>query len=302
VTGYVAITPAHDEEANIGRLAASLAAQTVPPSAWIVVENGSTDGTMDAIRRAAAAHPWIVPAQIPPPPRSLRGPASVRAFNAGLALAPGEPAFVANLDADVSLPPDYFARLLAAFDADPRLGIAGGTCYEREEGAWRQRHVTGDTVWGAARLFRRECLEAVGGVQERMSWDSISQLQANARGWRTRTLLDLPFHHHRPEGDRDGSRRAAWLVEGRSAYHLWYRPWYLALRAANHLARGEWAAPFMLVGYARAALAREPRAADPLLRAHVRSQQSLTRLPRRVREARRRRSRHASGGPSATAP
>jgi glycosyltransferase involved in cell wall biosynthesis len=289
---YVAITPAHDEERNIPRLAASLAAQTVPPDAWIVVENGSRDGTMRAVLEAARAHPWVVPLRIPPPPATLRGPASVRAFNAGLAVMTGDPDLVANLDADVSLPPDYFARLVAAFEADPALGIASGTCFEPEGGAWRQRHVSGDTVWGAARAFRRTCLEDVGGLQERMSWDSISQLRANALGWRTRVLMDLPFRHHRPEGDRDGSRRAAWLAEGRSAHHLWYRPWDLALRSANHVARGEPAAAWMLVGYAGEAVRRRPRADDPLLRDHVRSLQRLRRLPERLREAARPRHRH----------
>lgn len=287
---YIAITPARDEVENLSRLAASLAAQTIAPDRWVVVDNGSTDGSQELVRRLAAEHPWISLLEIPPAAVIARGGPSARALNAGIAtIDPASPPdLVLNLDADIWLPPDYVARLVAAFAAEPELGIAGGSCYELNDGRWRQRHVTGDTVWGAARAFRWACLRDVGPVEERFSWDSLSQLRANALGWQTRTLLDLPFQHHRPEGGRDGGRARARFNEGESAHYMWYRPWYLSLRAAMHLARGDVGAPALLAGYGRAAVRREPRSADPLIRAFVRSNQSPARLPRRAVEALRR--------------
>lgn len=290
MTVCVAITPARDEVGNLPRLARSLAAQTLPPARWIVVDNGSGDGTQDLVRGLAAGDPRVELLSIPPAPSFARGAPSARALNAGIrAIDPATPPdIVLNLDADVWLPPDYLARLAAAFAADERLGIAGGSCYEMTDGRWRQRHVTGDTVWGAARAFRWECLREVGPVEERFSWDSLSQLRANALGWRTRTLLDLPFQHHRPEGARDGDRHRARVNEGYSAHYMWYRPWYLGLRAGMHLVRGDLGAPGLVVGYTRAAVARAPRSPDPLLREFVRRNQSPARLPRRAMEALRR--------------
>jgi beta-1,4-N-acetylglucosaminyltransferase len=294
--GWAAITPARNEAENLPRLAASLAAQRTPPREWIIVDNGSTDATPEVAGALAAEHAWIRVLELPASEAPRRGAASMRAFNAGLAALAIVPRAVANIDADVSLPPDYLAQLDDAFTADPRLGIAGGSCFELEDGRWRQRHVTGATVWGAARAYRWACLQEILPLEERMSGDSLAQLRANARGWGTRTLMDLPFHHHRPEGTRDGSAARARRNEGRAAHYMWYRSWYLALRAGLHMARGDLGAPALLLGYGAAALRGEPRSPDPLIRRHVRSTQSPMRLPRRVAEALRRRRRQEPSG------
>ena len=118
---------------------------------------------------------------------------------------------------------DYFARLLEAFARDPSLGIASGSAWEPEGGEWRQRFVTGGTVWGATRAYRWECLQAVLPLEERHGWDGIDQLKARARGWTTRTFTDLPFRHHRPKGVRDRSRWAHWVANGDTSYFMGYR-------------------------------------------------------------------------------
>ncbi len=299
MTIRVAVTPARNEIRNLPRLAASLASQTVPLDRWVIVDNGSDDGTQDLALSLAARDPRIELLTIPPAPVIMRGAPSARALNAGIRTlaAVDAPDLVFNFDADVSVPPDFVERIDAAFAEDPMLGIAGGSCYEMTRGVWRQRHVTGHTVWGAARAYRWRCLQDVGELEERMSWDSLSQLRANAFGWRTRTLLDLPFEHNRPEGGRDGGRARARINEGKSAYYMWYRPWYLGLRAGMHFVRGDVAAPAMLLGYARAAQKRYPRSPDPLIRAFVRRNQSPALLPRRAVEALRRSRSEAASPP-----
>jgi cellulose synthase/poly-beta-1,6-N-acetylglucosamine synthase-like glycosyltransferase len=214
-----------------------------------------------------------------------RAEAIVRAVQTGFDALPERSDLVVKLDADVTFEPEYFARLLSAFAADPTLGIASGTCYELSDGAWRQRHVTGDHVWGAARAYRRECLADILPLEPRLGWDGIDEVKAAARGWRTRTLLDLPFYHHRPEGAREGRRRRhAWARSGRAAHYLHYRVGYLVLRAL-HQARRDPAALALLWGFASAATRREPRCEDAFVRAYIRRQQGLRELPLRMREA-----------------
>lgn len=281
---YAVVTPVRNEAENIRRLAASLAAQDVLPTAWVIVDTGSTDATPAIVDDLACDHAWIVRARLEGADELVRGGPIARAFQLGYAGLAGEPDVIVKLDADVSFGPRYFERLLEAFAADPALGMASGTCHELEGGAWRERHVTGSTVWGASRCYRRACLDDVLPLEERMGWDGVDEFRANARGWRTRTFKDLPFHHHRREGERDGAKHRARLAQGRAARYIGYRFWYLALRALWN-ARKEPAALAMVWGYARAAVAGEPRLADSHAREYLRRQQSLRMLPRRAAEA-----------------
>jgi glycosyltransferase involved in cell wall biosynthesis len=281
---YVVITPARDEAKSLPRLAASLAGQTVLPERWLIVDNGSTDGTLAIAEELAREHGWIEVLTMPGTDRPVRGGAVVRAFHFGLAALPEQADIVVNLNADISFESDYFARLLGAFAADPKLGMVSGSCYEEVDGEWRQRHVTGTTVWGAARAYRRTCLDDVLPLEERMSWDGIDEMKAHAAGWHTTALTDLPFRHHREEGERDGSRRLARTAQGRAAHYIGYRPSYLVLRSLHH-ARREPSALFMIWGYASSVARREQQIADPAVRAQLRKRQSLRRIPVRAREA-----------------
>jgi poly-beta-1,6-N-acetyl-D-glucosamine synthase len=282
---YAVVTPARDEADRLPRLAESLRSQTVQPAVWVIVDNGSTDRTSELAARLAERDGRVRCVAIQGLEGVARGGPVTRAFHAGLAALEELPDVVVKVDADVTFDATYFERLLAAFAHEPDLGIASGVCHELDGGEWRPRHTTGETAWGAARAYRRDCLAAVLPLEERMGSDGIDSLKAGLGGWRTRTLPDLAFRHHRSEGAREGAPRRAWSARGRAAHFMGYRPWYVVLRAL-HPARSERAAAAMVLGYAAAAIRREDRCADPAVRAHLRRSQSVRALPARLREAR----------------
>lgn len=290
---YAVVTPVRNEASNIRRVAESLASQRTRPSRWVVVDTGSTDETGQLVAALAQEHDWIVPLTLEGAADLARGGPIARAFELGYGSLEPKPDVVVKLDADTSFEPGYFERLLGEFAADARLGMASGTCHELENGEWRERHVTGSTVWGASRCYRSSCLEEVLPLEQRMGWDGVDEFRANARGWHTKTFKDLPFHHHRREGERDGAKHRARLAQGRAARYIGYRFWYLALRALWH-ARKEPAAVAMIWGFLEATIRREPRLGDADARAYLRRQQSLRSLPRRAAEAVGRRSRAAA--------
>jgi glycosyltransferase involved in cell wall biosynthesis len=279
---YAVITPVRDEEANLRRLGDCMLAQAVQPGEWIIVDNGSTDGTLDAAEALSTGYPWIKVVIVAGEPAPLPGAPIVRAFKAGLAALDTTPEVVVKLDADISLDSNHFVKLLDQFARRPRLGIASGSCFELEAGAWTRTHVTGDSVRGAARAYRRECLDEVGPLEERMGWDTVDEVRATVRGWETGIIDDLPFFHHRRVGARDGGTKR-WRALGESSYYMGYRWSYLALRAL-HNARRDPGALMMIPAFLGAALHREPRLEDEAVIRCLRSQQRLRHLRRRARE------------------
>jgi glycosyltransferase involved in cell wall biosynthesis len=282
---YAAITPVRDEKENLVRLASCLVTQTVPPTEWLIVDNGSVDGTIEQAQELARSHDWIRVMTAEAADRARPGAPVVRAFNTGLAqLREPLPDVIVKLDADVSMESDYFERILDAFSADERLGIAGGACLELQDGEWKETFVTGDHVRGASRCYRRECLDDVSPLEERVGWDGVDELKAAVRGWRTKLLRDVPFHHHRRVGERDGASTTRWSRLGRGSYFMGYRFSYLLLRSLHHALRHP-AALAMISGYLGAAASREERVDDEAVRDYLREQQRLRHLSLRFREA-----------------
>lgn len=281
---YVVITPARNEGNNLRRLAASMIEQTATPARWLVVDNGSTDDTPEVVQSLAAEHAWIKLVSVLGDAVPRRGAAVVRAFHAGLEHVWDLSAdIVVKLDADVSFEADYFHAQLQAFAADPKLGISAGVCLEpNAQGEWEAARVTRGHVRGAVRAYRAACLRDVLPLEERIGWDGIDELQAQAKGWSTRTLPTLSFLHHRSLGARE-SKWHKWDRQGEMAHFMRYRPSYLLARTAYHVPT-EPQAIAMLWSYIVARAQRKPTSAAADALEHLRGQQSLRALPARIGE------------------
>ena len=212
---YAVVTAARNEADNLPRLAASLAAQSVTPSTWVIVENGSSDDTLRISDELSEKHDWVRVLTLgePGPPRA--GAPIVRAIEAAIETLGDDSDVVVNVDADVSMDEQFFAQILEAFARDPELGICSGTHTSWRRGRLEAAVLTGGSIWGATRAYRRACLDDVLPFERRHGWDGMDQLRARSKGWTTR-VLDLPFLHHRREGEREGSRWAHWKVVGRA--------------------------------------------------------------------------------------
>lgn len=276
---YAIVSPARNEVENLRRLATALAAQTVPPSAWVIVDDGSTDETPALLEELSLQHDWVVVAgrenaRAENLAGGRREGRALEGFKTGVRALPAEYDVVIKVDADVDFDADYCELLVGRFAQDPKLGIASGTCYEQEGGEWVRRTKAESTVWGASRAYRSDCLPDVMALEPRMGWDGLDELSVQLRGMRTETFLDLPFRHNRPEGGREHSQLHHGAALGRASWYMGYRPSYLVMRAM-YRARREPASLAMLWGYAAAAAGRESRCPNDRVVSALRDRQRL---------------------------
>ena len=202
IPSYVIITPARNEAQFIGLTLKSVVAQTIPPLKWVIVSDGSTDGTAEIVEKYASGYPWIELVRMPErQERNFAG--KVHAFNAGYARVKDlDYDVVVSLDADISFEADYFSLLLGKLSADSTLGLVGTPFQEVSGQTYDYRFVSIEHVSGACQVFRRECFEAIGGYRpvKGGSIDHIAVISARMKGWKTRTFTEKFCLHHREIG------------------------------------------------------------------------------------------------------
>lgn len=108
------VIPCRNDAEFLDACLAALAAQTHPADRVVVVDNGSTDASA-AVARRYGAH-------VVEEPHVGIWPAAARGYDEAAPTAD----IIARLDADSRPHPDWIARLVRAFVADPGLGVLTG--------------------------------------------------------------------------------------------------------------------------------------------------------------------------------
>jgi glycosyltransferase involved in cell wall biosynthesis len=234
---YVLITPARNEARYIESTLRSVISQTVAPLKWVIVSDGSTDGTDALVDRYRASHPWIELLRLTDrEERNFAG--KVAAFNAGRRLVESLPyEVICNLDADVSFEPTHFEFLLEKFARNPRLGVAGTAFIEDGDVAYNYRYTNIHHVSGQCQLFRRSCFDQIGGYKPikggGIDWAAVTT--ARMQGWETRTFAERAFTHHRTMGTETTGVLAARFRFGKQDYYLGSDPLWEVFRAVYQM-------------------------------------------------------------------
>jgi glycosyltransferase involved in cell wall biosynthesis len=247
---YVLITPARNEAEFIELTLRSVVAQTIRPVKWVIVSDGSTDGTDEIVNKYAVEQAWIQLVRMPER-RERHFAAKVHAFNAGYAaISELDYDIIGNLDADVSFEADYFEFLLNKFAENPGLGVAG-TPFREGAFQYDYRFTSIEHVSGQCQLFRKECFKDIGGYIPRKigGIDHVAVITARMKGWQTRTFLEKPYDHHRKMGTATQSGLIVPFRVGRADYVLGSHPVWQFFRCIYQATRR----PILLNGSLRLA-------------------------------------------------
>ena len=169
------VVPTRNSARTITACVNSLRAQAYQDVEIVVVDNESTDGTAERARQAGAD---IV---------VIAGPERCAQRNRGARESHGD--IVVFIDSDMVLEPAIAGQIVEQFELHPELGALIIPEHSFGEGFWTKCRVlekslyVGNESVEAARAFRREVFEAVGGWNENLTaaedWDLDDRIRAH---------------------------------------------------------------------------------------------------------------------------
>ncbi len=205
---YVIVTPAYNEEKYIGETIESVIIQTHKPLVWVIVDDGSKDNTAAVIKSYAARYPWIHYVHRVKDPTQSYYSSNVYALFEGIkqlqlpASKTPDYDFLAILDADITLPADYYALLLGHMLTDPKLGIASGNCADKIGDTLKKHLYDRRSCAKAVMVFRKDCYGEIGGFvpMKYGGEDTVACFAARMKGWKTWAYHELMVIHNKPLG------------------------------------------------------------------------------------------------------
>ncbi len=200
---YVVISPCRNEVEYMEQTLDSMVNQTVTPNKWIIVDDGSTDGTSEILAEYAEKHEWIEIITRKDRGHRSVGPGVIDTFYAGYSsINPDDFDYLCKLDLDLKLPEKYFEVLIDRMENNPRIGTCSGKSYIYEDGELISERKGDDTSLGMTKFYRVTCFKEIGGFVREVMWDGIDCHQCRMLGWIACSWdePDLRFVHLRPMG------------------------------------------------------------------------------------------------------
>lgn len=277
---YVLVTPCRDEDDYGQRTIDSVLKQTVLPSLWVVVDDGSTDNTPQVIAAAAEENPWIQIVRREDRGKRAVGPGVIDAFYAGLdTVNLDDVDYLCKFDLDLEIPEVYFETLIQRMEEEPRLGTCSGKPYypDPETGKLISEKCGNEMSVGMTKFYRTACFQEIGGFVREVMWDGIDCHRCRMLNWIACSWDDeeIRFLHLRLMGSSQQNIWTGRMRHGFGQHFMGTGLLYMTVSCLYRMTR-----PPVLIGgsamwwgYVSSALKKNPRYDDLNFRKFLRSYQ-----------------------------
>ncbi len=270
---FAIVTPVKDEINYFPKTVMSILSQDVKPHKWIIIDDGSTDGTTEVIKKAEKENDWIE--GIYREPNKYRKPGGEFVLGIGLEkLNIDDYDFIVRMDGDLDFERNYFKVLFEKFDANPKLGIASGVCFITRNGKQLEEKHPRFHTRGPLKTYRTQCYKDINGLLNCLGWDSIDELKANMLNWNTQSFPELRIHHLKRTQSSGGIFRGG-FNKGVASYNSGSHPLYVLSKALYILLflRYKSNSIGLLWGHFSSVIKLKPRPIDKELIKYIRKQQ-----------------------------
>jgi len=238
---YIIITPVKNEASNLVKLSRLVKSQTVKPLLWLVVDDSSVDSTPHVIKDLEKSLEFVRAIRLSID--SIYDPVNRYGIvvrlgikyiekNAELKYITKEAKFLGILDSDIFIPKDYYERNIRVLEAINNLGIVSGLYLEAININEMIKLKPVPIIIGGAMIFRKECLNSIGGFPAYPQPDVAAIIKARKKGWSAGINLSTYAVHLRP-------RRAlkSYVMVGSASYRLGHNPALYTLSTIRSMIR-----------------------------------------------------------------
>ena len=267
-TGYLLISPCRNESQYMRETLDSVITQTIQPEKWIIVNDGSTDNTLEIIKEYTAKYNWIEVVNRENSGGRNVGPGVVDAFYEGLHNVNYQNyPFLCKLDLDLRLPNRYFENLIQRMQDNPRIGTCSGKPYIQKNDSEIVSEKCGDEMSvGMTKFYRTTCFDEIGGFVRQVMWDAIDCHRCRMLGWIACSWdePELRFMHLRPMGSSQKGILTGRMRHGFGQYFMGTSLIYMAATSFYRMSYPPYliGGLAMLWGYLKSMILRKPRLPD----------------------------------------
>ncbi|MBK7614777.1 MAG: glycosyltransferase [Burkholderiales bacterium] len=271
---YALISPCRNEADYMRETLDTVIAQSVTPTLWVIVDDGSTDATPAILAEYAARHDWIRIVTRADRGHRAVGPGVIDAFYTGYnAINPSDFEFICKLDLDLRLPLRYFQILIERMHAEPRLATCSGKAYIEQAGGLHDERHGDETSLGMTKFYRTQAFQEIGGFVREVMWDGIDCHECRRKGWIARSWNepDLRFVHLRPMGSSQQSVYVGRMRHGYGQYFMGTGALYMAASALSRMNQKPYVlgSLAMMWGWLKSAWRGAPRYGDAAFRQYL---------------------------------
>lgn len=219
---YVIITCVRNEDEVIAETIQSVLNQSILPKEWLIVDDDSTDRTFEIIKSYSDEYSWIRckrNTEVTLNEKGARIASMINHYSSQIEYKDYN--YISKLDGDLKLPRDFYEKIIEEFKLDSKLGIASGALIYKGK---KEKNIYDDLTRGATKFYRRDCFVDIGGLSLTTGWDTLDNIMAQSKGWKTR-VLEVWFEHLEEEGASQGFVKKyyhAGKYYGKIPYHSWY--------------------------------------------------------------------------------
>lgn len=252
------VIPVFNEEVFLKQCLTSLITQTYPIRELIIVDDGSTDNSVQIAQSFVKKHPFINLILSSNATVHNPGQKIIHAFERGFSALKHPFDVICKFDADVVFPKNYIQALANSFLQNPELGMFGGVLQIKKSGSWIFESIAAEShLRGPIKAYHKNCFEAIGGLRTALGWDTLDELLALHHGFSVETDKTLVVKHLRPTGATYTQRLSK--AKGKMFYQFGYGC-VLGVLACLKWVVSEHGNPFgALFGFFGAWLTRQPK-------------------------------------------